>query len=309
MLPKRLFVIVTATMLLFAACECHALVVDGNRIMDQDMGENLCALTFDDGPSNFTPHLLDMLKDYGIPATFFMLGSNARRLPGVVRRVAAEGHEIGNHTFSHPNLHRLSLEQQKEQIGLTESIFREIGVTSLYMRPPYGNYDERTIAILKEHGLKLIMWSMDSNDWKSLPADYSKLRSTRGTIYENGNLRGVFLFHDIHKSTVDDLPRIIANLRAGGCQRFVTMSEYLAGVLDDEPGMLMTRRTPKTEHAALEKPDQEAQNALGDIPLARCSRPFGQPEQVAHIADDAREADDKKLDETHPVILTSKPIG
>ena len=67
MLPKRLFAIVTVAMLLFATHECNALVVDGNRIMDQDMGENLCALTFDDGPSNFTPHLLDMLRDYGIP--------------------------------------------------------------------------------------------------------------------------------------------------------------------------------------------------------------------------------------------------
>ncbi len=309
MLPKRLFAIVTVAMLLFATHECNALVVDGNRIMDQDMGENLCALTFDDGPSNFTPHLLDMLRDYGIPATFFMLGSNARRLPGVVRRVAAEGHEIGNHTFSHPNLHHLSFEQQKEQIGLTESIFRKIGVTSLYMRPPYGNYDERTIEILREHGLKLIMWSMDSKDWKHLPADYSKLRSTRGTVYENGNLRGVFLFHDIHKSTVDDLPRIIANLRAGGCQRFVTMSEYLAGVLDDEPGMLMTRHPPKTGHAALGKPDNASQNSLGDIPLARCSRPFDQPEQVAHNADDTREADAKKVDEAMPVVLTPKPVG
>lgn len=308
MLPKRLMVIVTATMLLFAVCECQAMVVDGNRIMDQDMGENLCALTFDDGPSNFTPHLLDMLKDYGIPATFFMLGSNARRLPAVVRRVAAEGHEIGNHTYSHPNLHRLNLEQQKEQIGLTEAIFREIGVTSLYMRPPYGNYDERTIKIIKEHGLKLIMWSMDSFDWKRLPEDYSKLRSTRGTVYENGNLRGVFLFHDIHKSTVDDLPRIIANLRAGGCQRFVTMSEYLAGVLDDEPGMLMTRRPLKTRQATAENASQEPE-ALGDIPLARCSRPFGQHEQVAHIADDARpaEAEDKKADKASPV--TAKPVG
>lgn len=295
-----------AAMLVFVACDSHALVVDGNRIMDQDMGENLCALTFDDGPSNFTPHLLDMLKEYGIPATFFMLGRNARRLPGIVRRVEEEGHEIGNHTFSHPNLHRLSYEQQKEQIAQTEAIFKDIGVTSLYMRPPYGNYDERTLAILEEHGLKLIMWSLDSNDWKRLPADYSKLRSTRGTVYENGNLRGVFLFHDIHKSTVDDLPRIIANLRAGGCQRFVTMSEYLAGVLDDEPGMLMTRRPAKTQHAALESEKTEA--ALADLPLARCSRPFNKPEQVAHIDDSlGSEVEDEDLEEGKAVMPS--PVG
>ena len=294
-------------------CVARAEVIDGNRIMDQDMGENLCALTFDDGPSNFTPHLLDMLRENNIHATFFMLGANARRLPDVVRRVAAEGHEIGNHTYSHPNLLRLSRERQKFQIDLTEEIFREIGVTSLYMRPPYGNFDARTLDIVNESGLKLILWSMDSYDWKRLPEDYSKLRSTRGTVYEDGNLRGVFLFHDIHKSTVDDLPRIIAHLRAGGCERFVTMSEYLAGITDDEPGSLMTRRPVQTRHASLDnlplaKNRREAgKSALENLPLARCSRPYGDHEQVAHVDDEAiqPETDEKGPAENE----TLPPLG
>lgn len=308
--------------LLFALCalvevKAHATVIDGDRIMDQDMDENLCALTFDDGPSNFTPHLLDILKEYNIPATFFMLGSNASRLPDVVRRVAAEGHEIGNHTFSHPNLHRLNAEKQKAQIAGTEEIFRKIGVASLYMRPPYGNFNGITLDILKEQGLKLILWSMDSYDWKRLPEDYAKLRSTRGTVYEAGNLRGVFLFHDIHKSTVDDLPRIIADLRMGGCERFVTMSEYLGGILDDEPGMRMVRRPAQNRHASLENiplassagRQEDKKSQLQTLPLARCSRPYWNHEQVAHMIDEAikQETDDDKPAEPKPA--SPAPLG
>lgn len=311
MIAKGILAPVLCAFFLAAAGLARAEVIDGNRIMDQDMGENLCALTFDDGPSNFTPHLLDMLKENNIPATFFMLGANARRLPNVVRRVAAEGHEIGNHTYSHPNLLRLSRDRQKLQIAATEEVFREIGVTSLYMRPPYGNFDERTVDIANENGLKLILWSMDSYDWKRLPEDYSKLRSTRGTVYENGHLRGVFLFHDIHKTTVDDFPRIIAHLRAGGCERFVTMSEYLAGIADDEPGSLMTRRPTQTRHASLDNlplaKNRGDKAALDNLPLARCSRPYGDHEQVAHVDDDAiqPETDDAKPAENEPL----PPLG
>lgn len=71
--------------------------------------------------------------------------------------------------------------------------------------------------------------------------NYATLRNNRGTVYAPGTLRGIFLFHDSHKRTVDDLPRIIRDLRAGGCQRFVTVTDYLEGLMDPEPGLLMTR--------------------------------------------------------------------
>ena len=90
--------------MLLAAQSVLARVVDGNNIMDQRMSENLCAITFDDGPSRNTPQLLDMLDQYGIPATFFLLGKQAELHPGIVRRIVAEGHEIGNHSYSNPNL-------------------------------------------------------------------------------------------------------------------------------------------------------------------------------------------------------------
>lgn len=253
-----------------------AAVIDGSRIMDQHMSENLCALTFDDGPSRHTGHLLDMLRDYGIPATFFLLGSQVERNPAMVRRIVEEGHEIGNHSWSHPNLRTLTPELQEEEIRATDIVLRALGGSPPYFRPPYGAFDAHTLEIARNLGLDVILWSLDSNDWKRLPEDYARLRSTRGTQYDTGELRGIFLFHDTHKGTVDDLPRIIANLLAGGCRRFVTVSEYLAGALDPEPGLLMTRHPPiplpEPALAVQHRPIQPRQEAT--IPLARCSRPW-----------------------------------
>lgn len=258
-----------------AAC---AAVVDGNRIMDQHMGANLCALTFDDGPSRYTPALLDALAEYGIKATFFMLGKNVQLFPEIVRRIQAEGHEIGNHSWSHPNLRTLSLEKLREQLCNTDRALRDLGVTPLYMRPPYGAFDDRVVEVANELGIDIVLWSLDSYDWKRLPSDYAKLRSTRGTVYDDGALRGIFLFHDIHKATVDDLPRIIANLRAGGCEKFVTVNEYMTSIMDPEPPLLMTRhdtgKTPAVASAPVAPPPPAYASDDSDMPLARCSRPW-----------------------------------
>lgn len=266
--------VMLAALIALIAAHCQAAqarVVDGNRIMDQRMEENLCALTFDDGPSPNTPHLLDLLGSHGIRASFFLLGQNAELYPHLVRRMAAEGHEIGNHSYSHPNLRRLAREAKREQIRRTDEILRGIGVTPLYMRPPYGAFDDDVAEIASELGISVILWSLDSHDWKSLPADYAGLRSTRGTIYESGSLHGIFLFHDTHRSTVEDLPRIISQLVAGGCQRFVTVSEYLAGIVDPEPPALMSRRKARPEPVP-----QQKSFAAGSspVPLARSSEPW-----------------------------------
>ena len=221
-----------------------ARVVDGNAIISQPMRENLCALTFDDGPSEHTPKLLDSLAEYGIPATFFLLGKNAERHPDVVRRILAEGHEVGNHSYSHPKLTRLTPEEQQEELARTDAILRALGATPLFVRPPYGLYNEETERIAEGLGAALFLWSLDSRDWRRLPKNYAALRNTRGSVYTPGALRGVFLFHDTHERTVEDLPRIIRDLRAGGCQRFVTVDDYLEGLTDPEPCLLMTRARP-----------------------------------------------------------------
>lgn len=292
----RLWAVFFFALTLSAASAPEARVVDGGVIMDQHMRENLCALTFDDGPSPNTPHLLDMLSEYGIPATFFLLGKQAERYPALVQRILAEGHEVGNHSYSHPNLRLLSPANKANEIARTDAILRSLGANPSFLRPPYGSYDNHTVAAAEELGLGIMLWSLDSRDWKSLPANYAVLRSTRGTVYGPGALRGVFLFHDTHKRTVEDLPRIISDLRAGGCQRFVTVSDYLDGLLDPEPGVLMTRRAQpdsldptgiapataarKSEQAAQPKedfqemPPESYPAGTAKLPLARSSRPW-----------------------------------
>ncbi|MBE6443009.1 MAG: polysaccharide deacetylase family protein [Desulfovibrio desulfuricans] len=232
----------------------RARVVDGNVIMDQPMHENLCALTFDDGPSVNTPQLLDTLAGYGIPATFFLLGKNAERYPDIVRRILAEGHEVGNHSYSHPNLRAISPARKEDELRRTDAILRRLGAAPVFIRPPYGSYDAYVERVAESLGASLALWSLDSRDWQRLPVNYAALRSTRGTVYAPGTLRGVFLFHDTHKRTVEDLPRVIRDLRAGGCQRFVTLSDYLEGLMDPEPGLLMTRTAPARPAAPAEPP-------------------------------------------------------
>ena len=273
-----------------AAQSAQPRVVEGNVIMDQPMRENLCALTFDDGPSINTPHLLDMLEEYGIPATFFMLGSQAERHPDIVKRVIAEGHEVGNHSYSHPNLRVVSLARKEEELRRTDTILRNLGASPQFMRPPYGSYDASTEKVAASLGLSLMLWSMDSRDWQRLPDNYATLRNNRGTVYAPGTLRGIFLFHDSHKRTVDDLPRIIRDLRAGGCQRFVTVTDYLEGLMDPEPGLLMTRvkrgapgmdeppmvarHQVEGVHQSEELPPHSFPAGSADIPLARSSTPW-----------------------------------
>lgn len=277
-----------AIIFIFASSLSHARVVGGNIIMDKPMDENLCALTFDDGPSQNTPALLDMLAQYHIPATFFLLGQQVMQHPDTLERMISEGHEVGNHSWSHPNLRKLSTDSQAWQIMETDRLLRSHGAVPLFFRPPYGSFDERTVNITDELGVSILLWSLDSKDWKQLPEDYAKLVSTRGTIYENGQLRGVFLFHDTHKSTVDDLPRIIANLRNGGCDRFVTVSEYLHELSDPEAGLLMTRHGPAK---SIEKRFLKYVAGTGSLPLARCSKPLFQTEKQETLPlDDAHAA-------------------
>lgn len=239
----------------------------GAQITSQRMGENLCAITFDDGPSVYTPHLLDMLDAYEITATFFMLGKNAQHYPDIVRRVAEEGHEVASHSFSHPNFKHISLQRRIEELSRTNDILRSLGAEPVLFRPPYGAKDGKVVEIARQLGLRVVTWSYDTLDWKHLPEDYTKLVNASGKVATPGHLRGIFLFHDIHKTTVDDLPRIVAQLRAGGCQRFVSVSDYMNETfLDPEPPLLMTPR-PRPASLGKKHPQADLPHEIGAKPL------------------------------------------
>ncbi|MDL4817641.1 polysaccharide deacetylase family protein [Actinomadura opuntiae] len=180
------------------------------------------ALTFDDGPGPYTNGLLDVLKKDGVRATFFVLGQNARSFPAMVRREVMEGHEVGDHSWDHPQLTGLSAAAVKSQIQRTQDAITRAsgGVKPTIMRPPYGATNRRVGQTI---GMPLILWSVDTEDWRYL----NTARDTRVGIKEP-KPGGVILFHDIHKPSVKAIPAVIEGLKKRGFT-FVTVSELFEG--------------------------------------------------------------------------------
>ena len=191
---------------------CH---VDGQYI----------AMTFDDGPSaENTPRLLDMLKQRGIKVTFFLIGQNAAEHPEIVKRILEDGHEIGNHSWTHPQLSKLSDERVTDEIVKTQNTIHQArGYTPTLLRPPYGAITQRQTEWIESHfGLSVILWSVDPFDWKRPGASVIEQRILSGA--EPG---AIILSHDIHKQTVDAMPATLDALIKKG-YKFVTVSQLIA---------------------------------------------------------------------------------
>lgn len=179
------------------------------------------ALTFDDGPGEYTGRLLDMLHKAGIHATFFVLGQMVAAGDGgrTLRRIVAEGHEVGNHSWSHPQLTTLSEEGLRWQLRHTERLVQHLtGVHMRVMRPPYGSTDSLVTAETRREGLAQILWSVDTLDWRDrVPSIVAR----RAGSAKPGS---IVLMHDIHSTTVQAVPRVIKTLKHRGFT-FVTVSE------------------------------------------------------------------------------------
>jgi peptidoglycan-N-acetylglucosamine deacetylase len=183
------------------------------------------AMTFDDGPSAAnTPRLLDMLKQRNIKATFFLIGQNAAANPNIVRRILAEGHEIGNHTWTHPQLSKLTDDRVTAEITKTQDAIKQAsGFTPTILRPPYGAITPRQREwIEKQFGLSIILWSVDPLDWKRPGPSVVTQR-----ILSQARPGAIILSHDIHKQTVDAMPATLDGLIAKG-YKFVTVSQLIA---------------------------------------------------------------------------------
>lgn len=197
------------------------------------------ALTFDDGPHpQLTPQLLDLLRREGIHATFFVLGSLAAAHPEILQRMAAEGHEVANHSWDHPRLPRLSAAKFAQQIEkTTEVIEKSTGRKVTLMRPTYGLYNERVKnALINDYGLDVVLWSVDPNDWKRPGPGVVARRLVSGA-----HPGAILLAHDIHPGTIAAMPQTIAQLKTEG-YKFATVSELLAM---DEPPKPTPTPTPK----------------------------------------------------------------
>ena len=183
------------------------------------------ALTFDDGPHpELTPQLLDILRAEGIRATFYVIGRNVETYPDIARRIVSEGHEIANHTWSHPALPGVGAARLNKEIAQTSEVIQRVtGRRPTNMRPPYGAINERVRqSLYKDHGLDVIMWSVDPLDWRRPGAQVVRQRLVDGAAPG-----GILLAHDIHPGTIEAMPGTIRDLKARG-YGFATVSQLLA---------------------------------------------------------------------------------
>ncbi len=183
------------------------------------------ALTFDDGPSSAnTPRLLSILRQRGVKATFFVVGKNAAAYPQILRAIAADGHEIGNHSYTHSVMSKMSLSAVYDEIRRTDdAIERATGSRPRTLRPPYGALtSSQRAAVYQDFGYPTIMWSVDPLDWKRPGSAAVAARIIKGT-----RAGSIILAHDIHAATVDAIPAVLDDLLARG-YRFVTVSELIA---------------------------------------------------------------------------------
>ena len=189
-------------------------------------GRPRVALTFDDGPHpKYTPMILDILAEYGVPATFFAVGANVESYPEIVARIKREGHELGNHTFHHNHVARMSGEELKRDILACKQIIEaQTGESPRLFRPPEGVCNEDVKGICEELGMTIIIWSVDTRDWAHpTPSEIQE------NVRENTRNGSIILMHDFigQKSpTPAALRRIIPMLRELGYE-FVTVSQLL----------------------------------------------------------------------------------
>lgn len=187
------------------------------------------AITFDDGPDGiYTPQILDILKEYGIPATFFLIGNRINNNPGIVERMTREGHIVANHSWSHVNLAKSSQSRVLSEIKNTENLVQKTsGIKTGLLRTPYGAYSRNLFEQARQLGYKVIHWSVDSQDWSSQDVDQILINTL-----PNVNKGSIILFHSAGgkghdlSATVKVLPELIQTLRMIGFE-FVGLDQLL----------------------------------------------------------------------------------
>lgn len=188
-------------------------------------GNKVIALTFDDGPGPYTAHLLDVLDQYGAKATFFLIGSKVSSQANVVRNIHARGHQLGNHSWSHPELPKLPVDQIAGEIDRTnDAIKQATGVTPAILRPPYGAVNGVVLEQLRLRGMSSILWSVDTRDWADRNSDIVCSRAVAGA-----RPGAVILMHDIHQTSVGAVPCILSALKQQGYS-FVTVQRLLGNM-------------------------------------------------------------------------------
>jgi peptidoglycan/xylan/chitin deacetylase (PgdA/CDA1 family) len=183
--------------------------------------ESCVALTFDDGPVPVgTSRVLDILRAAGVQATFFVQGNRVQTAPALVKRAAAEGHEIENHTFAHPDLVKLHNPALiRKQIDETQAALAGVGVQAKFLRPPYGSVDA---MVRQTANMPLILWNVDAQEWRPAMTPETMAAS----VISQTRPGAIILMHDPKPITAAALPLVIEGLRQRSF-RFVTVEQLL----------------------------------------------------------------------------------
>lgn len=205
---------------------CRTEANNSTAVYRHDNGSKKIALTFDDGPHyKYTAEILDILKEYNAKATFFVVGELAERYPELILRELSEGHEIGNHTWSHPKMSKLSTEQLNSEIMRTERLLNEIAdYRPKLFRPPEGSFQKNVETLAEANDYTLILWTVDTRDWAHTPIE--EIVQTVENDTRNGS---IILCHDFigrDSPTPGALRKFIPALIEKGFE-FVTVSELL----------------------------------------------------------------------------------
>lgn len=188
-------------------------------LLKNDTSIKYIALTFDDGPhTKVTPQILDTLKQYQVPATFYIIGKNVAGREAIIQRETNEGHEQGNHSWDHPHLTQIDKASALAEINDTTQAINQAGGHVKSIRPPYGDINEN---LAQQFDYPCVLWNVDTLDWKSRNAD-----AIYNEVVANVRAGSIILMHDIHQTSADALPRVIEYLQKEGYQ-FVTVSELL----------------------------------------------------------------------------------
>lgn len=196
------------------------------KLIRGSTAEKVVSLTFDDGPHPYyTEALLTILKLEGVKATFFTVGKMGEKYSNLLRRIVEDGHEIGNHTFSHTTLSNLSATDIETEYRANSAVIEAAtGKRPVFCRPPGGRYNELAIRIAQDLGMTTTLWTDDPGDYEI--TDPKKLERQTFSKVANG---GIILLHSGVAQTLEILPELIHSVRRQGF-RFVSLAELEAGL-------------------------------------------------------------------------------
>lgn len=193
-------------------------------IREWPTGKKRVALTFDDGPHpEMTRRFLALLAEKNVKATFFLLGPNVEKNPDIVKEIVESGHEVGNHSWNHPVLNKLTPEKIREQLEKTsQAITDASGAQVRLVRPPYGSVNKKVEDICDSLGAKIICWSIDTDDWRKTTTKEKMVETVKKNIRDGA----IILMHDRFEKSYETTAEVIDALRAEGYE-FVTVGELL----------------------------------------------------------------------------------